>query len=85
VLWDQLQGRVYLVKNVYADPETLYEMYGANADEFLRLKRRLDPRCILRNHFLDRTFGDRLDCVEPTTTPPVVALPTAVPAGADDS
>ena len=83
-LLDDYNGRVYLVKNVYADRRTLYRMYGANADEFFQIKNNLDPHCILRNHFLERTFGDRLDCVQLTTPPPVVSLPTAVPAGADE-
>ncbi len=59
-LWAQFRGRVYLVKNVCADPATLAEMYGDNARAFFALKRELDPGCVLRNEFLERTFGDLL-------------------------
>ena len=56
-LWDHYGGRVYLVKNVSARPATLDAMYGDNAREFFTLKRRLDPGGLLRNEFLERTFG----------------------------
>ncbi len=60
VLWQKFGGRVYLVKNVYARRGTLAEMYGENAAKFFRLKRELDPECVLCNAFLERTFGDLL-------------------------
>jgi decaprenylphospho-beta-D-ribofuranose 2-oxidase len=60
VLWERFQGRVYLVKNVYAGRETLAAMYGEHAIEFFRLKRELDPGMVLRDAFLERTFGDLL-------------------------
>jgi decaprenylphospho-beta-D-ribofuranose 2-oxidase len=60
VLWDKFQGRVYLVKNVNARGSTLAAMYGDNAVEFFRLKRELDPAGVLRNKFLERTFGELL-------------------------
>jgi decaprenylphospho-beta-D-ribofuranose 2-oxidase len=60
ILSDDFKGRVYLVKNVCASPETLRAMYGANADEFFSVKAMVDPDCILRNGFLNKTFGDRL-------------------------
>jgi hypothetical protein len=60
VLWERFQGRVYLVKNVYAGRETLAAMYGEHAVEFFRLKRELDPGMVLRDAFLERTFGDLL-------------------------
>jgi decaprenylphospho-beta-D-ribofuranose 2-oxidase len=60
-LWERFRGRVYLVKNVHARQSTLAAMYGDNAVEFFRLKRELDPGSILRNDFLERTFGDLLD------------------------
>jgi decaprenylphospho-beta-D-ribofuranose 2-oxidase len=56
------KGRVYLVKNVHAHKDTLTTMYGQNALDFFRLKRDLDPHCIFRNEFLDRTFSDLLQC-----------------------
>lgn len=68
VLWDRFGGRVYLVKNVCADPTTLAKMYGESAVEFLRLKRELDPGGMLRNDFLTRTFGDLLE--RPAAAPP---------------
>ncbi len=36
-------------------------MYGDHAVEFFRLKRELDPGGILRDDFLERTFGELLD------------------------
>jgi decaprenylphospho-beta-D-ribofuranose 2-oxidase len=60
VLWENFQGRVYLVKNVFAKGPTLGAMYGDHAVEFFRLKGELDPSGILRDDFLDRTFGDLL-------------------------
>jgi decaprenylphospho-beta-D-ribofuranose 2-oxidase len=50
-------GRVHLVKNVYATPQQLARMYGPAMNEFLVLKKRLDPEGILRNAFFDRLFG----------------------------
>jgi decaprenylphospho-beta-D-ribofuranose 2-oxidase len=60
VLWEKFRGRVYLVKNVHARTSTLAAMYGDNAVQFFALKRELDPQGILRNAFLERTFGDLL-------------------------
>jgi decaprenylphospho-beta-D-ribofuranose 2-oxidase len=59
-LWEKFQGRVYLVKNVFAKQETLAKMYGEHAVEFVRLKQQLDPKALLRNDFLERTFGELL-------------------------
>lgn len=56
-LWDKFGGRVYLVKNVCVRPETLAKMYGANAERMFALKAELDPGLVLRNDFLERTFG----------------------------
>ena len=61
VLWEKFQGRVYLVKNVFAKPQTLAAMYGDAAVEFFRLKRELDPRMLLRDDFLERTFPALLE------------------------
>ena len=55
---ERFDGRVYLVKNVYASQATLRAMYGDNAIGLLKLKRRLDPDCLLANDFFDRAFGD---------------------------
>ncbi len=60
ILWEKFHGRVYLVKNVFAKPETLAAMYGDHAIEFFRLKRELDPQMLLRDDFLERTFGELL-------------------------
>jgi decaprenylphospho-beta-D-ribofuranose 2-oxidase len=54
---EKFGGRIYLVKNVCAKKETLRRMYGENAAAFLRLKGELDPQGILRNEFLEKTFG----------------------------
>ena len=35
-------------------------MYGERATDFVNLKRELDPDGILRNDFLERTFGELL-------------------------
>jgi decaprenylphospho-beta-D-ribofuranose 2-oxidase len=60
-LWEKFGGRVYLVKNVFAKKTTLAAMYGDHGVEFFRLKRELDPRGVLRDDFLERTFGDLLE------------------------
>jgi decaprenylphospho-beta-D-ribofuranose 2-oxidase len=60
MLWDKFRGRVYLVKNVHASKKTLTEMYGANVAEFFAIKSELDPHGLLRNEFLERTFGDHV-------------------------
>jgi decaprenylphospho-beta-D-ribofuranose 2-oxidase len=62
LLTDQrYDGRVYLVKNVYAKQETLRKMYGDHAIGMLKLKRRLDPDRLLANDFFERAFGDLCD------------------------
>lgn len=58
LLWERFGGRVHLVKNVVASQRTLAEMYGASAERYFDLKRELDPAGILRNDFLERTFGE---------------------------
>jgi decaprenylphospho-beta-D-ribofuranose 2-oxidase len=50
-------GRVYLVKNVRARPETLRAMYARTLPDFFALKGEVDPRGVLRNAFLERHFG----------------------------
>lgn len=65
VLWEKFQGRVYLVKNVFAKPSTLRAMYGFNAVEFFSLKRELDPGLVIRNDFLERNFGELLTLAPP--------------------
>ena len=74
-LWNTYKGRVYLVKNVHANETTLAEMYGQDAIEFFALKRELDPDCVFRNEFLERTFPDLLpaECQGPLTQ--TVAVP----------
>jgi hypothetical protein len=61
VLEQRFKGRVYLVKNVFADQKVLEDMYGENAVRYFRLKRELDPGRVLRDPFLERTFGDLLE------------------------
>jgi decaprenylphospho-beta-D-ribofuranose 2-oxidase len=60
LLWEQFGGRVHLVKNVFASQQTLAKMYADGSERFFALKQELDPAGILRNDFLERTFGDRL-------------------------
>jgi decaprenylphospho-beta-D-ribofuranose 2-oxidase len=60
-LWNSFGGRVSLVKNVYVCQTTLANMYGAQAREFFKLKTKYDPQGLLRNDFLDRTFGGLVD------------------------
>jgi decaprenylphospho-beta-D-ribofuranose 2-oxidase len=62
VLWNRFQGRVSLVKNVCVKPSTLLAMYGAGAVDFCQLKQTLDPDGLLRNDFLQRTFGTLSGC-----------------------
>jgi decaprenylphospho-beta-D-ribofuranose 2-oxidase len=59
-LWSDYGGRVHLVKNVRARPATLVSMYGSGAVEFFGLKATVDPDCLLRNAWLERTFGPLL-------------------------
>ncbi len=68
VLWEKFEGRVYLVKNVFAKERTLAAMYGDHAVEFFRLKRELDPGGVLRNDFLERTFGGLLEAAGPDSS-----------------
>ena len=58
LLWERFGGRVHLVKNVMASKRMLAEMYGESAQRFFALKDELDPAGILRNDFLERTFGE---------------------------
>jgi decaprenylphospho-beta-D-ribofuranose 2-oxidase len=71
VLWDEYEGRVYLVKNVCAREETLKAMYGDDAEGFFALKEEVDPSGMLRNDFLHRTFGypDRIGSRQGITRP----------------
>jgi decaprenylphospho-beta-D-ribofuranose 2-oxidase len=53
----QREGRVYLVKNVYAETATLQAMYDTRLTEFRNLKRRLDPDDLLVNPFYDEKLA----------------------------
>jgi decaprenylphospho-beta-D-ribofuranose 2-oxidase len=57
-LWEKFGGRVYLVKNVFAETGTLRKMYGDHAVGFFELKRELDPGGVLRDEFMERIFGE---------------------------
>ncbi|HYP49226.1 MAG TPA: FAD-binding oxidoreductase [Thermoleophilaceae bacterium] len=57
LLNEPFRGRVYLVKNVFARASTLRAMYGDDYASFMSLKAELDPDGLLRNDFLERTFG----------------------------
>jgi hypothetical protein len=52
----RLGGRVHFVKSVHASPDDLEAMYAETLPVFADLKRRLDPRGVLRNEFLERTL-----------------------------
>lgn len=52
----ELGGRVHLVKNVEVAPAELGRMYGEAFDAFLALKRRYDPRGMLRNELFERVL-----------------------------
>lgn len=62
-LVESYDGRVYLVKNVYATQQTLARMYEETVIDFLKIKKELDPDRLLENDFLDRTFGRLADAV----------------------
>jgi decaprenylphospho-beta-D-ribofuranose 2-oxidase len=68
-LWTDFGGRVYLVKNVNASPQTLSEMYGTRAEEFFAVKAEVDPDGILCNEFLETTFPEHLAGPVLTPTP----------------
>jgi FAD/FMN-containing dehydrogenase len=53
--FEKYQGRVHLVKHVFAAPELLENMYPG-LPEFLRQKDQLDPGRLLQNEFLTRVF-----------------------------
>ena len=61
MLWEKFQGRVYLVKNVFAKPETLAAMYGDHCGRVLPPEARARPAELLRDDFLERTFGELLE------------------------
>jgi decaprenylphospho-beta-D-ribofuranose 2-oxidase len=71
ILWNDFQGHVSLVKNVYVDRATLDAMYGRQASDFLTLKHRLDPGDLLRNDFFSRVLG------KPPSSPPPPAPPAS--------
>lgn len=56
VLWSEYGGRVYLVKNVFASPQTLEQMYGANLTDFRELKAQLDPDGMFVDDFYQRVL-----------------------------
>jgi decaprenylphospho-beta-D-ribofuranose 2-oxidase len=65
LLWKEFGGRVHLVKNVFASKQTLAAMYAESAERFFALKRELDPAGMLRNDFLERTFGELVEGNQP--------------------
>jgi decaprenylphospho-beta-D-ribofuranose 2-oxidase len=56
----RMGGKVHLTKNVVCDPQDLEMMYGPQLDAFFRIKRKTDPRFILRNEFMERLFPKRV-------------------------
>jgi hypothetical protein len=67
-LLTEFGGRVHLTKNVVARRETLRAMYDPSAVRFFDVKHELDPHCVLRNRFLEKTFGELLYCDPPAVT-----------------
>ena len=61
-LWRDYQGRVYLVKNVFASTETLERMYGRNLTDFRALKAEVDPDEMFVDEFYRRA-------IDPTARP----------------
>jgi decaprenylphospho-beta-D-ribofuranose 2-oxidase len=51
-------GKIHLVKTVCASPEVLKRMFGPAIAEFGALKRRVDPKGVLVNRFLEKTFPE---------------------------
>ena len=51
-------GKIHLVKSVCASPEVLKRMFGPAIAEFGALKRRVDPKGVLVNRFLEKTFPE---------------------------
>ncbi|TNE46055.1 MAG: FAD-binding oxidoreductase [Deltaproteobacteria bacterium] len=49
-------GRVHLVKNVFADPADLHEMYGESLATWQELKQVYDPQNTLGSGYLERIF-----------------------------
>lgn len=49
-------GRIHLVKNVYADPADLREMFSPQIKQFEAIKLRYDPSLMLQNKFSDNLF-----------------------------
>ena len=52
-------GRIHLVKNVHADPDTFRKMFSPQIKEFEKLKRACDPDLLLQNKFSDTFFKFR--------------------------
>jgi decaprenylphospho-beta-D-ribofuranose 2-oxidase len=55
----ELDGRTYLVKNVFVRSETLRSMYRAGLEGFLRTRAELDPRALLGNDMFSRLGLDQ--------------------------
>jgi hypothetical protein len=53
----RLSGHVHLVKNVHARPEDLAAMHAPRLAQHFAVRRRLDPRGVMRNDFFDRVFA----------------------------
>ncbi len=59
-------GYVHLVKNVHARPEDLAAMHAPRLAQHFAVRRRLDPRGVMRNDFFDRIFAS---CAPPPSRP----------------
>jgi decaprenylphospho-beta-D-ribofuranose 2-oxidase len=55
--WHEYGGRVSLVKNVFADPETVQAMFGAQVGVFARLRSEVGAADVLTNDLFEATLG----------------------------
>jgi hypothetical protein len=62
----RIGGYVHLVKNVHARPEDLAAMHGPRLAQHFAVRRRIDPRGVMRNDFFDRIFAP---CAPPSSRP----------------
>jgi hypothetical protein len=52
----RLDGRIHLVKNIYAKETTFRRMFCPQIEHFEEIKRTYDPNLILQNSFSDKWF-----------------------------
>jgi decaprenylphospho-beta-D-ribofuranose 2-oxidase len=55
--WREYRGRVSLVKNVFADAETVQAMFGSKVDAFASLREEVGAKGVLTNDLFDTTLS----------------------------